>query len=133
MSLASRLAELITSIATDIKNILTSKQDTLNSGVNIKTINGASILGSGDIQITVGNAARVFSGPTPPAGAEVNDFWFNDEDGGLSVYYENNGTPVWVSIVNKNVIPTVNNNVLFIDGGTAEPRIPSVIISGGIA
>ena len=34
-----------------INNILSTKQDTLNSGVNIKTINGESILGSGNINL----------------------------------------------------------------------------------
>ena len=33
-------------------NPLADKQDTLRSGTNIKTINGQSILGSGDIEIT---------------------------------------------------------------------------------
>lgn len=36
-------------------NVLSNKQDILNSGVNIKTINGQSILGSGDIVISSGN------------------------------------------------------------------------------
>lgn len=34
---------------TDLQTALNSKQDTLISGTNIKTINGASILGSGDL------------------------------------------------------------------------------------
>lgn len=32
----------------------TTKQDTLVSGTNIKTINGQSVLGSGDIEIVGG-------------------------------------------------------------------------------
>lgn len=36
-----------------------AKQDALTSGTNIKTINGASILGSGDIVITGGGAASI--------------------------------------------------------------------------
>ena len=34
---------------------LSDKQDTLVSGVNIKTINGNSLLGSGDLVITGGS------------------------------------------------------------------------------
>ena len=34
-----------------LKKLIASKQDALVSGTNIKTINGASVLGSGDIQI----------------------------------------------------------------------------------
>ena len=35
----------------DIRNLFTDKQDKLVSGTNIKTINGLSLLGTGDIQI----------------------------------------------------------------------------------
>lgn len=38
-----------------VKEGLALKQDTLNSGSNIKTINGESILGSGNITINTGN------------------------------------------------------------------------------
>ena len=48
-ALESILAEYITEANVDAK--LNSKQDTLVSGTNIKTINGQSILGSGNITI----------------------------------------------------------------------------------
>ena len=133
MSLADRLAELITSIGSDIKNILTNKQDKLNSSVNIKTINGVSILGAGDLEITLGDATRLFSSSTPPVDANVDDLWFNDVEGDLSVYYGNNGNPVWVTIISKSTPPSSGNSVALVDGGTASPRIPSVIINGGTA
>lgn len=133
MSLADRLAALITSIGSDIKNILTNKQDKLNSSVNIKTINGVSILGAGDLEITLGDATRLFSSSTPPVDANVDDLWFNDVEGDLSVYYGNNGNPVWVTIISKSAPPAPPNSVAFVDGGTASPRIPSVIINGGTA
>ena len=38
----------------NINTLLTTKQETLVSGDNIKTINGTSILGSGDITISGG-------------------------------------------------------------------------------
>ena len=133
MSLADRLAALITSIGSDIKNILTNKQDKLNSSVNIKTINGVSLLGAGDLEITLGDATRLFSSSTPPVDANVDDLWFNDVEGDLSVYYGNNGNPVWVTIINKSAPPAPPNSVAFVDGGTASPRIPSVIINGGTA
>lgn len=37
---------------TEITTLLSGKQDTLVSGTNIKTINGSSVLGSGDLAIT---------------------------------------------------------------------------------
>ena len=39
---------------TNINNLSTNKQDTLISGSTIKTINGSSILGSGDISVETG-------------------------------------------------------------------------------
>lgn len=44
---------------TTIQNLINDKQDTLVSGTNIKTINGESILGSGDIVIDSGSSAAV--------------------------------------------------------------------------
>lgn len=41
-------------ISKRIKNIIENKQDTLVSGTNIKTINGNSLLGSGDLPISGG-------------------------------------------------------------------------------
>lgn len=52
MSLVSKITELATRIATEIK----AKQATLVSGTNIKTINSTSLLGSGDIAISGGSS-----------------------------------------------------------------------------
>ncbi len=46
---------------TQIDNSLSSKQATLTSGTNIKTVNGTSILGSGDITIAAGVAKARFT------------------------------------------------------------------------
>lgn len=43
---------------------LTDKQDKLVSGTNIKTINGSTILGSGDITISGGNGGNVGTDPS---------------------------------------------------------------------
>ena len=42
-------------------NILASKQDTLVSGTNIKTINGSSVLGSGNLVVTGGATTQIGS------------------------------------------------------------------------
>ena len=46
-----------------------NKQDTLVSGTNIKTINGNSLLGSGNINIDVGSDVEAFTA------AEVQTIW----------------------------------------------------------
>lgn len=50
------------SFSTRITGLGTGKQDKLVSGENIKTINGESILGSGDITIESGGGKKVVSG-----------------------------------------------------------------------
>ena len=40
---------------TDLQSALDGKQDTLVSGTNIKTINGTSVLGSGDLAVGCGS------------------------------------------------------------------------------
>lgn len=42
--------------ASDVTTALAGKQDTLVSGTNIKTINGTTILGSGDMVISGGGS-----------------------------------------------------------------------------
>ena len=57
MDLQDKLAALVVSVAGDVKALLmalANKQDKLNSGTSIKTINGASVLGEGDLVIEGG-------------------------------------------------------------------------------
>jgi hypothetical protein len=57
MALDDNISALATAIGTEVK----SKQDTLVSGTNIKTINNQSILGTGDITISgAGGVQNVF-------------------------------------------------------------------------
>lgn len=51
----SQLSAITDNFNSDIANLYNVKQDTLVSGTNIKTINGESILGSGNISISGGN------------------------------------------------------------------------------
>ena len=48
---------------TETETLVNNKQDVLESGVNIKTVNGESLLGSGDLEITSAQIKYVtFSG-----------------------------------------------------------------------
>lgn len=53
----TKLSELNNYDDTDIKNLIKNKQDKLISGENIKTINGESLLGSGNINVAGGSSA----------------------------------------------------------------------------
>lgn len=56
MSLESRILAVVQAIGADIKALFTNKQDALVSGTNIKTINGQSVLGGGDIALAGGGS-----------------------------------------------------------------------------
>ena len=55
MALSQRIVEALQSVGADIKALLTGKQDTLVAGQNLKTINGQSLLGLGDLSISSGD------------------------------------------------------------------------------
>ena len=55
--LDNAILESITNAISDISKLKTGKQDNLVSGTNIKSINGTSLLGSGDITIESGGGA----------------------------------------------------------------------------
>lgn len=80
--LSSAIGDLTVGAAFDstdsylIDNKLTSKQDTLVSGTNIKTINNNSLLGSGNISLEA--TPEISIGTTTPSGDEV--LWINPED-----------------------------------------------------
>jgi hypothetical protein len=60
----SNIATNTSNIATntnDITSLKSSKQDTLTSGTNIKTINGESVLGSGDLTISGGTQFKGYT------------------------------------------------------------------------
>lgn len=55
MDLVSRISDVVTAIGIAIKG----KQDTLASGISIKTINSQSLLGPGDIVISGGGGGSI--------------------------------------------------------------------------
>lgn len=64
MTLSQRIVEALQAVGADIKALLTGKQDALVAGQNIKTINGQSLLGLGDLSISGDK------GDTGPAGMD---------------------------------------------------------------
>ena len=74
------LAGIITRVCTDLKGkfadkgVETSKQDALVSGTNIKTVNGESLLGSGDIAISGGGGSEL----TLYTDSSFTDLWIDE-------------------------------------------------------
>lgn len=65
---------------TNIKTALGKKQDKLTSGTNIKTVNGQSLLGSGDIAISGGGGDVTAAGNNTFTGTNTfaKETAFND-------------------------------------------------------
>lgn len=70
---------------------LSNKQDTLQSGTNIKTINGETILGSGDITIEVGGGVGKVDPNSDGTGEIFNDYT-NNKATGKFAHAEGSGT-----------------------------------------
>ena len=99
----------------DLTNELASKQDTLVSGTNIKTINNTSLLGSGDISIGGGTATDV----------QIN---------GTSIVSSNVANIITESAYNSssNKIATMSDISSLFDSGTFTPTIKGSTSSGTI-
>lgn len=69
-----------------------AKQDTLVSGSNIKTVNGSSLLGSGNL-VLAGTQPQVFIQNTQPADTGTPYLWIETglPDNGVRFWYNENG------------------------------------------
>ena len=120
-------------------NILSSKQDTLVSGTNIKTINSNSILGSGNLVITGGVSSVsattpvVATGTTTPVislaasyGDTQNPYASKTANNILAAPNGTAGVPTFRAIVGAD-IPTLNQNTT----GTAANVTGIVAVANG--
>jgi hypothetical protein len=120
-------------------NIIGSKQDTLVSGTNIKTINSNSILGSGDLVITGGVSSVsattpvVATGTTTPVislasnyGDTQNPYASKTANNILAAPNGTAGVPTFRAIVSAD-IPTLNQNTT----GTASNVTGIVALANG--
>lgn len=67
---------------TDLQTVLNGKQATLVSGTNIKTVNGTTLLGSGDLTIATSGAGGSLDFIGQPANVDHGLFWTPDTDFG---------------------------------------------------
>lgn len=94
----TEMDEEYTQRLTEVENDLTHKQDTLVSGENIKTVNGESLLGEGNIEIEAGSAIHI--GDDAPTDGSV--LWIDTSED----YPSGGGSGVDVAYINllKDVI-----------------------------
>lgn len=77
----------------DVNEALAGKQDVLESGENIKTINGESVLGSGNIEIQGGGGDTVSFTQTQQSGNELGTITINGT--GTNIYSPTETDPVF--------------------------------------
>ena len=85
----TKLDSIPENIAADVSTLETSlgnKQDTLVSGTNIKTVNSQSILGEGNIEVTIPDATTATSGAMSAADKTKLDSISNEWTGTQSEY-----------------------------------------------
>lgn len=101
---------------------LSNKQDTLVSGTNIKTVNGNSLLGSGDIAISGGISAISLNTPSEPYDVPVSSGTATIDIGdGLKVSDSGNKATLSAKI------KTVNNTSLL---GSGDVAVQPTLVSG---
>ena len=77
VSAADSLLVAVGKLQKQINDLFSGKQDTLVSGTNIKTVNGSSLLGSGDLVVSGGAslpAVQTFTGPKTLSLADINTY-----------------------------------------------------------
>lgn len=70
----------------EVDTLLASKQDTLVSGSNLKTINNESLLGSGNINVEGGGGGS-------SSGSYINDYYWDTETQDIILDYDNSVDP----------------------------------------
>lgn len=106
------------SLVETLNEAITNKQDTLVSGTNIKTINGTSILGTGNIAISGGNSIddSTISTSSTYSSSKIDSTYLKAPDGRLDiengrVNLKNNLNSVY-SITNNEVVMELNDDGL---------------------
>lgn len=101
---------------TGLVDALSGKQTRLVSQVNLKSINGASLLGSGNISTRM---APIVISATPPLDIDGPSFegymWYNSTEGTMYLYKDVDGDMTWVfqytTVVEPEVFPEVVGNI----------------------
>lgn len=90
LATTEQLAEAVNGLASEeyVDNAVDDKQDTLESGVNIKTINGQPILGSGNIEVEGGSGVEGLDIEQDELDPD-RDLVFQDAEGNVLVEFSN--------------------------------------------
>lgn len=113
-----------TSGATEISTALASKQDTLVSGTNIKTINNESILGEGNITIEGGVSESVFTSYSAATDARISE---DEEVTAAALNALNDGLSAKQDTLVAGNNITISGNVISAEGGIDSGTVQTMI------
>jgi hypothetical protein len=100
---------------TDLQNALNAKQATLVSGTNIKTINGSSVLGAGDLVVSGGVTSVTASLPISSSGGATPNITIQQADSGQSGFLDSSD---WNHFNNKQDGLISGSNIKTVNGGS---------------
>lgn len=99
-------ADAIQTAVDTINSAIAGKQDTLVSATNIKTLNGSSLLGSGNLELEI---PAVTIDTTAPSSPNEGDLWWDSTSAVLYIYYNDGVQTQWVSVSYADVDAAINN------------------------
>jgi environmental stress-induced protein Ves len=100
VSAADSLLVAVGKLQKQINDLFSGKQNTLVSGSNIKTVNGSSLLGSGDLVVSGGAslpAVQTFTGPKTLALADINTYNVSQDATAQAVTLPAQATVAWTA------------------------------------
>jgi len=116
---------------TDLQSELDDKQDTLVSATNIKTINGASVLGSGDLTVGGGSGihTQMLPGGSFMGGLYTSNRLFGGSNYNLSTYANN---VIYVPFIPNNTFTTTELNFFCLTGSAGDENRICIYSHNGI-
>lgn len=120
---------------TDLQNALNAKQNTLVSGTNIKTLNGNSLLGSGNLSTpAAGSTGEIQFNTSNSLASDTNLFWDNANNylgvgtntglnANVTIKGYGTGNTANVSVTNSaggKIIRSTNNGYVFIGNNSSD-------------
>lgn len=129
VSAADSLLVAVGKLQKQINDLFSGKQDTLVSGTNIKTVNGSTLLGSGDVVVT-GAAAlpvvRAITGNETLGLANINTFGVNSTVSNYTSTIPAQVTVAWTADAEMHFLPSNTGDITI-------TAAAGVSLNGGVA
>ena len=119
------------STQTDLQSELDDKQDTLVSATNIKTINGSSVLGSGDLAVGGGSGihTQLLPGGSFMGGIYTSNRLFGGSNYNLSTYANN---VIYVPFIPNNTFTSTELNFFCLTGSAGDENRICIYSHNGV-